>query len=163
MKKRVFLICLLFSFVMIVGLIMAVVIVNTSANETISCPMFTNINELDEISEIDLKSTKENFNEDNLTIVEKRTYDYYNNGKYVKIEAYIFNDVEDSKKKYCQIFETNEIEKDIWATWKTTLKESKYVIYKDNLLLFAETNDGKKVISQLISVFNDRLSYKLER
>lgn len=124
-------------------------------------PIFSDINELDAVEELTLTSQQSNFEEDGLQIIEKRTYDCDIDGKLIKVEAYVFNDVESAKLKYCKYLDLTNVTFDSGAlSWQTHNFDSEYVVYKDNRLLYAKTSQGHTAMKELLEIFDEKLTDK---
>ena len=127
-------------------------------------PIFGDINELDTVEELTLTSQQSNFKEDDLEIVEKRTYDCYIDGKLIEVEAYIFTDVKSSQIKFYQCLKGFGVKKDTSpdrlerCKMKTVLFITKYVVYKDNCFLYLKTYRGDKTMRKLLKIFDEKLS-----
>ena len=152
---------------MVLGLVFAVYRVYSMSTGEVRewlAPFFGDINELDTVEELTLTSQQSNFEEDDLEIVEKRTYDCYIDGKLIEVEAYIFTDAKFSQAKYYQCLKGEVVKIDTspdplekW-TMRTVLFRSKYVAYRDNYFLYAKTYRGDKTMEKLLKIFDEKLS-----
>ena len=160
-------ILILFIILMVLGLVFAVCRVYSMSTGEVRewlAPFFGDINELDTVEELTLTSQQSNFEEDDLEIVEKRTYDCYIDGKLIEVEAYIFTDAKFSQAKYYQCLKGEVVKIDTspdplekW-TMRTVLFRSKYVAYRDNYFLYAKTYRGDKTMEKLLKIFDEKLS-----
>ncbi len=158
---------ILFIILMVLGLVFAVYRVYSMSTGEVRewlAPFFGDINELDTVEELTLTSQQSNFEEDDLEIVEKRTYDCYIDGKLIEVEAYIFTDAKFSQAKYYQCLKGEVVKIDTsldplekW-TMRTVLFRSKYVAYRDNYFLYAKTYRGDKTMEKLLKIFDEKLS-----
>lgn len=156
----------LFAIIMVLGLVFAVCRVYSmiTDEEKVGLPIFGDINELDAVEELTLTSQQSNFKEDDLEIVEKRTYDCYIDGKLIEVEAYIFTDVKSSQIKFYQCLKGFGVKKDTSpdrlerCKLKTVLFITKYVVYKDNCFLYLKTYRGDKTMRKLLKIFDEKLS-----
>ena len=133
--------------------------------EDVPITIFADINELDSIQEFTLISKQTDSKDGDYEIVEKREYLWNVDNKEVKIQAFIFVEDEDAKRKFCAFSDkkvddgTLSMIRDCDFSWITNnFYNSKYCVLKDNCLLYAETNQGQKVISELIKILADNLS-----
>ncbi|MBO5304109.1 MAG: hypothetical protein J6A99_00400, partial [Clostridia bacterium] len=155
----------LFVILMVLTIVWLVYTVYSSmGEEKVGLPIFGDINELDTVEELTLTSQQSNFKEDDLEIVEKRTYDCYIDGKLIEVEAYIFTDVKSSQIKFYQCLKGEVVKIDTspdplekW-TMRTVLFRSKYVAYRDNYFLYAKTYRGDKTMEKLLKIFDEKLS-----
>ena len=158
---------ILFIILMVLGLVFAVYRVYSMSTGEVRewlAPFFGDINELDTVEELTLTSQQSNFEEDDLEIVEKRTYDCYIDGKLIEVEAYIFTDVKSSQIKFYQCLKGFGVKKDTSpdrlerCKMKTVLFITKYVVYKDNCFLYLKTYRGDKTMRKLLKIFDEKLS-----
>ena len=170
-KKKVVLlvgsICIGIIMIMILGqfIFSVVSIERTKDVEDVPRTIFADINELDSIQEFTLISKQTDVKEGDVALVEKREYVYNSNNDEAKIMAYIFVENKEAKRKYCAL--TNRRVDDVALSairdsgfcWVIeSMYDSKYCVLKDNCLLYVETKQGQKVISELIKILADNLS-----
>ena len=139
--------------------------VRTKDVEDVPRTVFSDINELDSIPSFTLISKQVDSNDGDYEVAERREYLCNINNKEIKIEAYVFVNAEDAKRKFCTFSNkkaddvTLPIIRDSDFSWITNnFYNSKYCVFKDNCLLYAETNQGQKAISELIMILGDNLS-----
>ena len=155
-----------------IGIIMIMILcqfifatIRTKDVEDVPRTVFSDINELDSIPSFTLISKQVDSKDGDYEVAERREYLCNINNKEIKIEAYVFVNAEDTKRKFCT-FSNKKVDdgtlsmiRDSDFSWITNnFYNSKYCVYKDNCLLYAETNQGQKVISELIKILADNLS-----